>query len=105
MKFRPGELDRVVTIQQVTNAQDTDGATTQTWTTLTITRAKKLDLRMSERLQAMQVEQKTWARYLTRYDSSITEKMRLIDGSNTYEIIGVMEIGRRRGLELVVGTT
>jgi len=55
-------------------------------------------------MQAGQVDPATTCRYFVYYDSGLTERMRLVDGSSTYEILGVREIGRKEGMELYAGT-
>jgi len=99
-----GRMDRVVVIQTSTDSQDTDLSDTKSWSTFLTIWAERRDLNMRERLQAGQVDANITARFFSLYDQTITEKMRLVDGSQTYEILGVREIGMKEGLELFVGT-
>lgn len=97
-------FDRIITIQSVTNTTDTYGATIQSWATYATIWAEKRDLSMRERLQAGQGNPLITVRYFAHYNSGITEKMRVVDGSDTFEILGVREIGRKEGLEIFAGT-
>jgi len=97
-------MDRFCTIQYKTVTYDTYGASIETWATRTQIWAERRELNMTERLQAQQVEANISGRYYVRYNSTINEKDRLVDGSNTYEITGIVEIGRKLGMILICGT-
>ena len=102
--MRAGRMDRYLTIQKKVNSKDNDGATIETWSTRTYCWGEKRNLNMSERLQASAVESNISARYYVRYDTDISVQDRIVDGSDTYEILGILEIGRKKGLELIAGT-
>lgn len=99
-----GPMDRILTIQQKTVTADGQGAAVESWATLKSIWAERRELKLKERLQAEQVNLKITCSYFSQYNSDITEKMRAIEGSQTFEIIGVREIGRKQGTELICAT-
>ena len=100
--MRSGRMDRYLTIQFKTISVGSDGAAIETWATRTKAWGERRELNMSERIQANAVQADTSARYFLRYNTIINEKDRIIDGNKTLEVIGVIEIGRGKGLELIV---
>jgi SPP1 family predicted phage head-tail adaptor len=104
----PGIFDRLVTIQQVTDGQDAEGAPSETWTTLATVPAAKRDITGWERLRAEQ----TSARYDTRWEIGyqlamdpelvdVAKARRLVVNGRTHDIVAASEIGRREGIELL----
>ena len=99
--MRAGRLDRVVTLGKKTvSGQDSYGEETVTWTDV-IVWAERRDLRGDERWTAQQVMGKQTCVYRIYYRTDLTVEDRLVDGSDTYDIHSIAEIGRKEGLELL----
>ena len=105
----PGQRDRAVTIQQLTEGVDASGAPTETWTTLvTPVWMRKRDLRQDERFKASQLSapvETMWEMpYRTDMDPEsvdVPKTRRLLYQQRTYDIVGASQIGRREGIELM----
>lgn len=107
--LEPGERDRIVTIQQLTEGVDDSGAPLETWTTLVSTMpAAKYDIHGREMFHANQLS----ARYDTRWEMNwrtdmdpdtidVPKKRRLLYKGRAHDIVSASEIGRRDGLELL----
>lgn len=97
----PAELDRQVLIKTRTVTPDSRGDIgTPTLTTLATVWARRSDLRSYERFQAGRAVSVRVASFVVRYRSDVTEKMIIVDGSETFEIVGIAEIGRKDWLDL-----
>lgn len=99
----PGKMDRLITVQQKTDAspaQTTTGEPSFTWTTYKKFWAQKLDVGGRERFldSGRQAEVNTVFR--THYDSGVTEAMRISYNSVNYDIMFVNELGRSKYLEI-----
>ena len=99
--MKAGELDRRLTIEQYTEAQDAYGEAIKTWAVLDTVWAQVLPLRGSERYVAQQVSGEAETRFRIRYRTDVTDKMRLYCENVYYNITAVLEIGRREGLEIM----
>lgn len=95
-----GDLDRRITIQQATTASDVFGEQVETWSTYRKVWAK---LSYESGNEFFEADQKTAVRtvkFTVRYDSSITEVMRISYNSAYYDIRSIEEVGRNRYLVL-----
>ncbi len=103
-----GDLDRDVTIQQLTQAPGTSGFPVDTWTTLDVVPMSKDDQRGRERFQIAQVS----ASYDTKWRLHFRDDMdpdvvdvpktrRLSYRGRTHDITEAVEIGRREGILLL----
>lgn len=103
--MRAGRMDRLITIQQRSDSQDSYGQPVPSWSTLAEVWADKKDVKASERFASEQriAEQTTVFRIYWRDD--VTAKMRVSYDGKVYDINGVAEIGRREGLELTTTAT
>jgi SPP1 family predicted phage head-tail adaptor len=101
MPLNAGRLDRRITIEIKTVAQDEFGQPVETWTTLATVWAHKRDIRASEKFRAQQEIAEEAAVFEIRWRSGIDAGDRLVHDGKTYDIEGVAEIGRREGLELM----
>lgn len=98
--MRPGRLDRLVTLYKRTVASLTDfGEETATWDTVQVW-AERLELRGDERWTAQQVVGTRACRYRIRYRTDLAVDDLLVDGSDTYDVHAIVELGRKEGLEL-----
>lgn len=99
--MKAGELDRRLTIEQYTEAQDAYGEAIKTWSVLETVWAQVSPVRGSERYVAQQVSGEAEMRFRLRYRADVTDKMRLYCENVYYNITAVLEIGRREGLEIM----
>lgn len=96
------KLDRMVTIESRTDAVSGTGQRTPTWATLTDGQrfAQILPLSGPEFVAAAQVNAEITVRIRIRYLSTVTPKMRVVDGSVIYDVLRVAEVGRREYTDL-----
>lgn len=95
-----GALDRYITIQQATVSQDASFQEIKTWSTFAQTWAGKTDIRPRDRFGADQVIEEEVTTFRMHWISGVTTEMRIVDDGKTYEIIGVVELKRRAGLDV-----
>lgn len=98
--MHPGMLDRYITVQTFTTAQDATGAPIPTWTTLANVFANKRDIGVGERLASQRELSTLMTVWTIRHLSGLTAKNRIQYDSETYEVIGIRERGRQEYLEL-----
>ena len=101
--MRPGKMDRVLTIQRLTaSAPDDAGVPVETWADLVTLRAVKLQGAAADTehdeitLTDTRVKLQTWY-----YDGLSLEDRATYEGG-AYQIKYISEIGRRRGLEILI---
>jgi SPP1 family predicted phage head-tail adaptor len=99
--MRAGILDRRVVIESYTTAQDEVGEPVKSYTTLDTVWAQVRPLRGQERFVAQQEYAEVTTRFRLRHRTDIDEKMRLVYGGDEYDIVAILEIGRREGLEIL----
>jgi SPP1 family predicted phage head-tail adaptor len=96
-------MDRRITIQTFSTAQDAYGQPVPTWTTLATVWAEFRAARGIERFLSEQHDAQAYGSWRIRYRTDVapTAKMRVVDDhSVTHDITSVVEIGRREGWEL-----
>lgn len=106
--MEPGERDKAVTIQQLTETI-VKGFAKESWTTLaTPVWMRKMGLRASERFEAEQVAGKADTQWEMGYREdmdpdlvNVVKVRRLLYAGRVYEITGADMIGRREGIELI----
>jgi len=100
--MKTGRMDRLVTLKiRTATGQDDHGEETATWEDIPIW-AERREIRGNERFVAQQ-EVATWdARYFIHYREDVTTLDLLVDQGRTYDIVAVLPLGRREGLELLV---
>lgn len=99
-----GRLDRKITIESPTEAQDAHGGTspaTTTWAVLDAVWARKVDLRGEEFQAAIGAQSLVACKFVIRWRSDVTTDMRIRHDGVTYNIRGVIALGRRDALELM----
>ena len=99
--MRSGRLDRRLTLQRKTATENDYGEPVETWTTLATVWAEKIPVRGSERYAAMQTVAEVEERFKIRYRTGLTPLDRVICDGITYDVQGVIEIGRREGWEIL----
>lgn len=100
-----GQLDRRITIQRATIAQDAFGGDVETWADLTTISAARTDVKDGERLAAEQVNSSLMSRFKVRSSIAtrgITPKDRINYDGGIWDIHGIKETkeGRKRFLEI-----
>jgi head-tail adaptor len=101
-----GKLDRLITLQ--TPGPEVDNGYTIApagWTTLGVRKAKQVLSRGREIFEQQGIEAEVPVTLILRDDSltrELTPEDRVIFGGMIYDIKGVQEIGRRRGIELLL---
>lgn len=99
--MRSGRLDRRLTLQRKTATENDYGEPVESWTTLATVWAEKIPVRGAERYAAMQTVAEVEERFRIRYRKDLTPLDRVICGNITYDVLGVLEIGRREGWEIL----
>jgi SPP1 family predicted phage head-tail adaptor len=97
-----GKLDRRITIQGVSLADDGYGGQVETWSTVATPWAQFLPGGGNEKFASAQVYAETQARFRIRWRAGITPTNRVVFDGKTWDVLAVDEIGRREGLELRV---
>lgn len=97
------KLDRRVTLQRASYAQNDLGEMVPTWATLATVWASRRDVSDGERVAAAEVSAIISTRFQIRYDTAwadLNPKDRLSHEGRIYEIVAVKMLGRRDGLEI-----
>lgn len=98
-----GPLDRWLTLQRRTVADNALGEEAETFIDLATVRASKSDIGDAEKVRAQQVGAEITTRFQIRWSvnwSDLTSKDRVSCDGREYEVVGVKEIGRRDGVEI-----
>lgn len=99
-----GRLDRIVTIQSVSYANDDYGdSQTPTWSTYKSNvwaRKEYPGGRVDEKFEADQLVAVSTVIWTIRYDSGVTPQMRIDDGTDKWYIVRIEEMGRKWALKL-----
>ena len=91
--IKPSELNRKITIQQVTNSVDAEGIFTESWVDFAVLRANRKPLSGREYFEAAAINAEKTVKYRIRYRKGILPNMRLIDAldGKTYNIVAVLD--------------
>lgn len=98
--MRAGSLDRPIIIERASTTVDATGKTAETWSRLAIRRAEIIRDETSDTIGDAGALTSNVIRFRTRYMPGLTLADRIGYGGNVYAIHNVVEIGRRRGLEI-----
>ena len=96
--MRAGRLRRFITIQhKVTGspAQDSLGQPNETWATYAQAYAGVEPLRGTEFFEAAQRQVQVDTRVIIRYHAGVTDQMRVVDGTDIYNIQAVIDTESR----------
>lgn len=99
--YVPRTTDRAIRIERATPSRDGSGAEILTWGLLCTRYAKKSHSRGSEKGSANKETASREVIYTTRYVSGLTEKDRIVDDSEVYDIVQINELGRRHYHEII----
>jgi len=100
--MRAGSLDRRITIEQATLAQDGAGQAIETWSTFIVVWASRSDVRGRERFASQQELATRTATYRCRWVAGVNESMRIQDAGSVYRIVGIADNRRRNWMEFTV---
>ena len=99
--MRAGAMDREITIEAVTETRTATGAVSKSWATFATVWAERRDVRASEQFKANREMAERATVWRIRYLPGLTEKHRINDGVQIWDIDAIAEIGRRDGLEIL----
>lgn len=100
--MQTGILDTKAVIQQPTEARNSLGEFTLTWSDWATRFIALLPLSGTETINALALEATVTHRVRMRYTAGLQPKFRIIAEGRTFEIISVLEKGRRVEHELLV---
>ncbi|HON00634.1 MAG TPA: phage head closure protein [Acidobacteriota bacterium] len=98
--MRSGRLDRRIKLQRKTVVENSYGEPIETWVDLATVWAEYLPARSVERYAATQMMAEVDTRWRIRYRTDLTPIDRLSYAGRLYDVTGVVEMGRREGLEI-----
>lgn len=98
--MRAGKLDREITIQRFTSTVDDYGTPAQTWTDIATVRAQIVQQSTEEFIRGFGASDETAIIFRTRWLDGVTNADRISFDGVLHNLKEVMEIGRRKGLEL-----
>ncbi|MFV2082812.1 MAG: phage head closure protein [bacterium] len=98
--MRAGQLDRIIMLRSMTSTTDDYGEQVETWADVGEVWAQKKDLRGGERFAAAQTVGQVDTVFIIRYIDGAGSLNQLIHDDRTYDIKAVLEVGRRKGMEL-----
>ena len=96
-----GRLDRRVIIQNLILTPNAYGEPIESWATFATVWAEVRDLRGREFFSAQQVNAEVETIFRIRWLAGVLATMRISYDSKAYDILGIAEIGRHDGLELM----
>lgn len=103
--MKTGGLNKIIAIQQRTEATDSDGGTYFTWSAFATVWAKKRPLRGRELVAAHAAQSLTEVMFYIRYLSGMTSSMRIVHGGEYYDITAIVNIDEgNRELEISTKT-
>jgi len=97
---RAGKLDRIITLRSRVQTKNDFGEMEESFKDLGKVWAEKRDLRGNERFVAQQTVGRVDTVFRIRHRTDISSLSELICDEENYEIQGILELGRREGLEL-----
>lgn len=98
--MRAGKLDRTITISSRTTSTNAAGKATETLVALVDVRAQIISASIEEAYAAFGSETTAPIAFRIRYLGDLTLDHVVSYGGQTFDIVEITEIGRRRGLEI-----
>lgn len=100
--MRAGRLSRTITLQRCNGeTKSSTGAVTLSWVNLaTSLRAERIDATADETPRTFGEAENITVTFRIRYVGNLTTADRVLYEGTPYNLVGITEIGRRRGLEL-----
>ena len=99
--LRSGTMDYLAVVQTPTESANAIGEPILTWSTFATRWVAILPLSGNEQITALANEGNVTHRIRMRYTAGIKPKMRLVSEGRTFEIMSVVERGRREEHELM----
>jgi len=100
-----GRMDRRITLQRKSSSQDSFGQPIETWADISTVWAEVVPVSGNERFVSQQVIAEADTLFKIRYMSGLTPLDRVVYDGRTYDVKGVIEIGRRReGMQIAAMT-
>ena len=96
----PAKMDRRITLQVKTTAQNSYGETIETWSDVAPVWARKVALKGLEKWASQQIQAELHEQFEIRDRDDIAPVNRFVFESKVYDIKSVTEVGRRVGLVL-----
>ncbi len=90
-----GSLRNRITIQKKSVTRDSDGGEIVAWVTHCSAWAKREPLSGREFLEARQIQAEAMVRFTLRYQAGILPEMRVLDGTETFNIQAVVHVENR----------
>lgn len=103
-----GRLDRKISIQEPTTTRDDFGQSVDAFAEVAKVWAQRRDISAKENTETDQPVASTRTEWTIRWRSDIRETWRVVtttDRIQTFEIVGILELGRREGLRLICEQT
>jgi SPP1 family predicted phage head-tail adaptor len=103
-----GRLDTRITLQEPTTSRDDFGQSTQTFAGVASVWAQRRDISAKETTESDQRVASTRTEWTIRWRSDVRETWRVVlktGRTDTWEIVGILELGRREGLRLICERT
>lgn len=95
-------MDRLITLQSRSETQNNIGEVVESFSTLAQVMAARVDLTSAEKFTAQQTFAETVTQFDIYFRTDIKPKDRMLDETGkVYDIIGITQLGRRRGLRLL----
>jgi head-tail adaptor len=95
--MNPGELDTLVAVRRATETRAANGSVVKTWADIaSIWMSSPEPVSGREAVTAQQLQVVASSKANVRHGSGITVKDRIVDGSITYEVTRVFNVGTRR---------
>lgn len=99
--MRAGKLDRSIDLQRNVETKSSTGSVTSAWTNFAAgLRAEKIDATADETPRTFGEAEAITMTFRIRYVGNLTTADRVIYEGVPFNLVGITEIGRRRGLEL-----
>lgn len=99
--MKSGDLDRLVIIEQKSDTQDSYGEAVPTWTTFATVWAKVVPFSATELFKSAADHSQKVNKFYIRYLTGVTEVMRINYDGLYWRILGIQEINRKRGWEIL----
>lgn len=98
--MRAGKLDRIITIERQTETVQPSGSVVSAWTAIATTRAEIVKASADEFLTGFGEAERGTTIFRIRYSAGITTADRIMFDGIAHDIKEIVEIGRRRALEI-----
>lgn len=98
--MRAGKLDRTIVIERATNTVDAYGTPTMSWAAVATVRAQRIQSSTEEFMRNFGASTEAAIVFRIRHMDGIHPADRVKEGSATYDLKEIKELGRREGMDL-----